>query len=171
MCTHHFSRDRHPYAIPGPCYALDVPTSTSAATLPCACNAVKKLSRLLGRGYDTALAEAGINVTQWAVMRCIGRHPGVPLSHIAQELELDRTSLYRAVSVMVRDGWLEVTGVDDARSRTARITQRGKRVLAKAASGWEGMQNRVIGQFGVEAYQSLLAELDRLAACVGEDVS
>jgi DNA-binding MarR family transcriptional regulator len=75
---------------------------------------VKKLSRLLGRAYDEALEGSGINITQLAVMRCIIRRAGEPLSRVAEELEMDRTSLYRAVAPMIRDGWIELTVGTDA---------------------------------------------------------
>ena len=59
----------------------------------CVCTTVKKLSRLLGRAYDEALEGSEINITQLAVMRCIIRRAGEPLCRVAEELEMDRTSL------------------------------------------------------------------------------
>jgi len=117
------------------------------------------------RNYDEALAGSGINITQLAVLRCVARRPGEPLSRVAEELEMDRTSLYRAIAPMLRDGWLKTTPGADARSRAAKLTRMGTRVLAKAGSRWDAIQCRLIGTFGEEAWAALVGELHRLAGC------
>src|SRR5499427_8859833 len=105
---------------------------TGNAPLPCACTSVKKLSRVLGRVYDAALAGSPMNVTQLAVLRCISRRKGEPLMHVAEELEMDRSSLYRALDAMLRDRWVEIAAGIDDRSRTAVITRKGHQLLKKA---------------------------------------
>ncbi|WP_371417117.1 MarR family winged helix-turn-helix transcriptional regulator [Granulicella sp. S156] len=141
-------------------YTSDAPGST-----PCACTTVKKLSRILGRTYDEALKSAGINITQLAVLGCISRREGEPLARVAHELEMDRTSLYRAIAPMIRDGWLVMAAGADARSRSATVTKRGRQILTKAAACWEDFQDRLIRSFGPSAYGSLMEQLNRLADC------
>jgi DNA-binding MarR family transcriptional regulator len=134
---------------------------------PCACTTVKKISRVLGRIYDARLAPSGINVTQFAVMRCISRHNGEPLARVAEELEMDRTSLYRAIAPMLRDGWITLAAGSDARSRSAMVTRKGVRVIAKASGEWDQIQNHLIGTFGRAEWRTLVAELQRLGECAG----
>lgn len=140
-------------------------TSNSPNAILCACTTVKKLARVLGRAYDDALAGTGINITQFAVMRCIVRRIGEPLSRVAEELEMDRTSLYRAIAPMIRDGWIEVMPGTDARSRAAKLTRKGSGLLAKAAVRWDSIQGGLIGCFGKDAWKVLAGELSRLADC------
>jgi DNA-binding MarR family transcriptional regulator len=78
---------------------------------------------------------------------------------------MDRTSLYRAIAPMLRDGWLVMAKGSDARSRSATITKKGRQILAKAATGWDDIQDRLIRSFGPSAYGSLMVELNRLADC------
>jgi DNA-binding MarR family transcriptional regulator len=78
---------------------------------------------------------------------------------------MDRTSLYRAIAPMIRDGWLVMAKGSDARSRSATITKKGRQILAKAAIGWDDIQDRLIRRFGPSAYGSLMVELHRLADC------
>jgi len=130
--------------------------------VPCACTSIKKLSRVLGRVYDAALAASPINVTQLAVMRCIARRPGEPLMHVAEELEMDRSSLYRALDPMVRDNWVKVAPGIDARSRTAVITSTGHRILKKAGEEWERVQTRVVDRFGRQEWSAFVANLEKL---------
>ena len=60
---------------------------------PCACAIVRRTARLLARTYDGALAGSGMNVTQFAVMRAVERHGNEPLSRVADDLAMERTSL------------------------------------------------------------------------------
>jgi DNA-binding MarR family transcriptional regulator len=115
--------------------------------------------------YDSALAGTGINITQFAVLRCIDRRVGEPLSHVAAELEMDRTSLYRAIAPMQRNGWIQLGQGKDARSRTAKVTKTGRNVLASAQVHWDEMQTRIIQNFGKSKWNSLIAEVHRLADC------
>ena len=73
----------------GPYYVEDVYTSNKPGPIPCACTTVKKLSRILGHAYDAALAGAGVNISQLAVMRCISSRNEEPLVRVAEEMELD----------------------------------------------------------------------------------
>jgi len=140
-------------------------TSNKPGTVPCACTTTKKLSRVLGRIYDDALAGSSINITQLAVIRCISRREGEPLARVAHELEMDRTSLYRAITPMIRDGWIVVTSGTDARSRSAKVSKKGKQIMMKAARGWDDIQGRLIKGFGASQYSTLMIELNRLAEC------
>ena len=92
---------------------------------PCACTSIKKLSRVLGRVYDAGLAGSPMNVTQLAVLRCLARRKGEALLHVADELEMDRSSLYRALDPMVRERWVVIAPGIDERSKTAVITRQG----------------------------------------------
>ena len=120
---------------------------------------------MLGRSYDAQLSTCGINITQLALLRCIDRRSGEPLTRIAEEMEMERTSLYRALAPMIREGWLVSMDGNDARSKTAKVTRKGLGVLAKANKSWKSIQRRVIGGFGDRAYAALLRELDRLSEC------
>ncbi|WP_338323441.1 MarR family winged helix-turn-helix transcriptional regulator [Granulicella sibirica] len=140
-------------------------SSNKPDSIPCTCTTVKKLSRVLGKSYDAALSEAGINITQLAVLRCISRRSGEPLSHVADELEMDRTSLYRAIAPMERDGWISIEDGNDARSRTAKLLRKGNSVLKKADKGWDEIQSKILGRFGKDEWLTLVSALNRLADC------
>jgi DNA-binding MarR family transcriptional regulator len=119
----------------------------------------------LGRAYDAEISSSGINITQLGVLRCLARRGGEPLVRIAEEMEMDRTSLYRALTPMIRDGWIAPS--EEPRFRTARVTKEGRRLLAQANKHWDKVQKRIIGRFGKNAYRELVSELHRLADCAG----
>lgn len=136
---------------------------------PCACTSIKKLSRVLGRVYDAALAGLPMNVTQLAVLRCIARRKGEPLLHVAEELEMDRSSLYRALNTMVREKWVLITSGMDARSCTAVITGKGHVLLKRAGQQWEKVQTRVIERFGRPEWTAFVANIEKLRVCAEGD--
>jgi hypothetical protein len=80
----------------------------AAIDLPCACTTLRKAARAISRIYDEALAGAGINVTQLAILRAIGRagDDGAPLSRLAENLVMDNTSLYRGLGPLIRSRWI-----------------------------------------------------------------
>ncbi len=136
----------------------------SSIPRPCACTTVRRASRLLARAFDVVLEPTGLNVTQLAVLRAIKRHPNEPLTRVAEDLCMDRTSLYRAVSRMQRDGWLTIAAGADARSRIAEFTTRGRRVFDAAELPWARVQTALIDRFGRDKWMALVSELERLSA-------
>jgi DNA-binding MarR family transcriptional regulator len=107
-----------------------------------------------------------MNVTQLAVMRAVLRHPDEPLSRVAADLAMDRTSLYRALGALHEQHWVSLNDGRDNRSRRASITKKGEAVLAQADLGWASTQSAIVDRFGREQWQAFVAELQRLAACV-----
>jgi hypothetical protein len=77
---------------------------------------------------------------------------------------MDRTSLYRAASRMQRDGWLKIAAGTDARSRTAELTGKGRRILDSADPPWGRVQIAIIERFGRARWTVLVSELQRLSA-------
>jgi DNA-binding MarR family transcriptional regulator len=141
-----------------------MPESTTVPR-PCACTTVRRVSRVLARAYDAALEPSGLNVTQLAVLRAVQRHTSEPLMRVAEDLCMDRTSLYRAVGPMQRDGWLTISPGSDARARAAQFTPKGLRVLEAADPAWGRMQTAIVERFGRDKWPALVAQLERLAEC------
>ena len=133
---------------------------------PCVCTSIKRVSRSLARAYDDALAPAGLNVTQLAVLRSTQRHDNAALTRIAEDLCMDRTSLYRAMRPLERDGWIKIQDGPDGRSRQARTTAVGARVLDAAAPRWNEMQHAIVRRFGVKAWGELVKDISRLSSCI-----
>jgi DNA-binding MarR family transcriptional regulator len=144
------------------------PNPRSAVARTCACSSVRKAARVLARHFDSALAGSGLNITQLAVLRAVLRHPHEPLTRVAEDLAMDRTSLYRALAAMEKQRWVTLGDGPDGRTRTAALTRGGEAVLSRADPGWSEAQGALIERFGAAQWQKFVAELDRLAACAGQ---
>ena len=145
---------------------MQAAVSTPEVPRPCACTTVRKASRTLARAYDEALHGCPLNVTQLALLRAIERRPGEPLNRVAEELSMDRSSVYRAIGTMARQGWVQGVEGKDARSRSAQITADGQGVLRDAAPLWEGVQRAVVERFGRDRWGALVSELQELQRTV-----
>jgi len=142
------------------------PSSSDNVPRPCACTTVRTASRLLARAYDSALQGVGLNVTQLATLRSIDRLSGKPLSQVADALSMDRTSVYRSVSTMERQGWVSVHDGPDGRSRSVTVEKPGRELLDRASQPWSSMQSAVVTQFGRRRWRALVAELQALSEVV-----
>jgi DNA-binding MarR family transcriptional regulator len=105
-------------------------------------------------------------VAQLGVLRAIGRgdKKGEPLSRLAETLVMDRTSLYRALSPMVRSGWLLIKDAPKGRAKIVQLSKAGIRATADAAEYWERAQIRVIGEFGVDRWATVQKAMTDLTA-------
>jgi DNA-binding MarR family transcriptional regulator len=137
-------------------------TGPLPADLPCACTTLRKASRAVARLYEGHLAEAGLSATQFAILRALERRDGGTgnLRPLADELVMERTSLYRAIAPLERDG-LVVTEADgsDARARRASLTEAGRARIAEALPHWRAAQHRFIEGFGADDYPGFIGEL------------
>ena len=138
---------------------------TDSIPRPCVCTSIRKAARVLARTYDGALAPAGMNVTQLAVMRALLRHPHEPLARVADDLAMDRTSLYRAIEALRKQRWVRLSDGNDSRSRSAAITRSGALALKRADPGWASTQSGIVARFGYREWQSFTSELQRLVDC------
>jgi DNA-binding MarR family transcriptional regulator len=128
-------------------------------TLACAGTTLRSAARAVSRGYDTALQDGDITVTQFAILRRVARAGEIPLSRLAERMVMDRTTLYRALAPMTREGWIHIEAAPSGRARLVRLAPAGVRRLSDSTGAWESAQTLLIQAFGVERWQALHAGL------------
>jgi DNA-binding MarR family transcriptional regulator len=103
----------------------------------------------VARVYEGALAKAGLTSTQFAVLRALERKGGtLPLTHLAEELVLERTSLYRAIAPLERDALVKVTATKDRRAKALRLTPACRKRIAAALPHWTKAHAAFVGGYG-----------------------
>ncbi|WP_157220304.1 MarR family winged helix-turn-helix transcriptional regulator [Flavisphingomonas formosensis] len=130
-------------------------------TASCVCTALKKASRAVSRCYDEALAGTQLTTAQFALIRNLARNGEMPLSRLAEAMVMDRTSLYRALEPLTREGWIAIAP-QAGRAKSAAVTPEGMAVMENATKAWESVQQMVIERLGMsrwEALQALLTEV------------
>ena len=99
-----------------------------------------------------------MTITQYAILKALDRVPDQPLSRLAEAMVMDRTTLYRAVAPMQREGWLHIES-GPGRSRIARMTEVGRTTMADAGPVWAAAQAAFLDSFGRQAWAQLAATL------------
>jgi DNA-binding MarR family transcriptional regulator len=128
----------------------------------CTCFRLRRLTRRVTAVYNRALAPTGMRVTQYSLLSNL-RHSGpLPLSVLAESLDLDRTTLSRNLRPLCDAGWIAVTGsADDARVRLVAITRQGEAHLQAARAHWRRAQEEVNATIGADELGRLHEMLDR----------
>jgi len=132
------------------------------AKIECACTNLKKAARVVGRAYDNALAPAGLNATQYAILINIRRYQPIEQARLAEHLSLERTTLYRCLAVMQKKGWLTTSETGSGVALELSLTARGEKVAKAAKARWEETQSRFVGLFGRKRWSEFVATLDEI---------
>jgi DNA-binding MarR family transcriptional regulator len=135
----------------------------TSADVGCACTALRKASRAITRMYDEALSDIGMSTVQFSILRNLSRHDELPLMQLADLLVMERTTLYRALTPLERQGWVLVAE-GKGRAKTAVLTEQGRRTLLAATPAWESAQRKILDAFGLKDWTTLEGSLARLVS-------
>jgi DNA-binding MarR family transcriptional regulator len=145
--------------------AADQVTRVCAAVVAdCACEGLRRAARAVSKVYAGALAGLGLTATQLAILVATQLHGPVPLSRLAEGLGLDRTSLYRAVRPLERNGYLQTLAGRTERERFATVTAKGERLLQEALPIWESTQQRFIDALGARTWLTVSSAMKKVLA-------
>ena len=114
----------------------------------CLCTKLRRVSRLVTGLYDHELAVVGLKVTQFSLLRTILRlgesgSGDTSITNIAKASGHDRSTLGRNLRVMEKSGWIKFGASGDMREKSIIVTQKGKRIIAKAIPLWERAQTKM----------------------------
>jgi DNA-binding MarR family transcriptional regulator len=128
----------------------------------CTCFKLRRLTRRVTAVYNRALAPTGMRVTQYSVLSNLRRAGPLPLSVLADSLDMDRTTLSRNLKHLADAGWLAVVGSPhDARVRLIELTRAGAARLDVARAHWKRAQEEVNQTIGRADLGQLHELLDR----------
>ncbi|MFI5228801.1 MAG: MarR family winged helix-turn-helix transcriptional regulator [Gemmatimonadales bacterium] len=131
---------------------------TPAASI-CAAGTLRRATRSVARLYDGHLARAGLTTTQFSLLVALERRrEPTPLTELAAEQVFERTSLYRALTPLEREGLVAFTA-GEGRSKEVHLTAKGTRRVAEARPHWQNAQDAFLAQFGRSAWGGLAKQL------------
>lgn len=134
----------------------------------CACGSLRRTTRAIARFYDAQLSRANLTVTQFGILLRPGRKGRVPLSWIAEDMVMERTSLYRAIEPLKRRGLVRTVPGADRRQKELELTAAGRRTLRLAEGIWEETQRRFVEAYGPERWGQLAGLLDSVHQTLDE---
>ena len=134
--------------------------SMSAGT--CTCGELRKAARAITLLYDNAFKSSGLLSTQFNVLQAIYNIDSIRISDLANKLGMDRTTLTRNLSVLERQGFIEISQGKDHRTRIVTATQKGRSTVAKTILLWNEVQHKVKQEMGESSWHELMQNLDQL---------
>ena len=139
---------------------MRVPTRFMARS--CYCAVLRTASRKLTAFYDAALAPIGITLAQLRLLRVIERIGAVSLTELADQTELDRSTIGRNVRVLQRGRLVQQVPSTDRREAAIDLTDVGRDVLCRSAPLWSDAQCAVEAKLGTETAVHLRTLLETL---------
>ncbi|ATB32339.1 MarR family winged helix-turn-helix transcriptional regulator [Melittangium boletus] len=127
--------------------------------IQCVCTNLKMASRVVGRAYDLALEESGVNVIQYSILINVSRYQPISQMRLAEHLEMERTTLYRALDILEKKGLVASESNGEGVAKVVRLTARGTDVTSAAARKWNLMHEGFLSKFGPRRLKELNALL------------
>jgi DNA-binding MarR family transcriptional regulator len=132
----------------------------------CSVANLRKASRAVTQLFDEAFRPLDLHSTQFTLLVALAVAGAAPITPLARELAMDRTTLARNLHPLERQALVEVTRGEDQRTRIVRLTRKGRAAVAQAIPLWEQAQKVVVEQLGQERWSLLLGDLSSLVSMV-----
>jgi len=127
----------------------------------CTCGELRRAARAVTLLYDKAFESSGLLSTQLGVLHTIYNSASITISQLGGELGIDRTTLTRNLSVLERQGLINISSGKDHRTRIITITSKGTNSIANAIPLWNEIQRKVKQQMGEKAWHELIQSLSQ----------
>ena len=114
------------------------------ATRQCVCTAARRRSRDLTRAFEKAMRGSGVRGTQFTLLATLVQTGPIPTTRLAEFQGLERTTLTRNLSRLVRDGFVQIQEGEDRRVRKVAITAAGEEAARRAFPFWRKAQDAAL---------------------------
>ena len=84
-------------------------------------------------------------------------------------MAMDRTTLTRNLSPLLKKGLVKVSVGSDRRARPIQITPKGKSALEKALPYWEKAQAHILDTLGADKWDAMMRGLHQISMIVEEN--
>jgi len=130
--------------------------------LPCACQNLRRLSRIVTRIYDEELRQAGLEITQFGLLTALATAGEVNQKRLSAGFAMDSTTLTRTLGLLRKQGWVRARRGKDGRERLFSLTGAGKRQMAMAQQHWERAERRLRKELGDAGWKNMKETVFRM---------
>jgi DNA-binding MarR family transcriptional regulator len=123
---------------------------------------LQRTTRRLMRDFELAAKTAGMTAPQFTTLSLIAGFGEITITHLADRLGTDRTTMTRNLDLLARKGWVTEAEAEDARLRILKLTKAGEAKLAAALPVWTAFQNGLVKNIGAETAKDLLTTLKKI---------
>jgi DNA-binding MarR family transcriptional regulator len=142
--------------------ALEKRPAAALFDLPCACQNLRRVTRVVTRIYDQELRKAGLEITQFGLLTALALTDEATQKRLSVGFAMDSTTLTRTLGLLLKQGWVRVRRGKDRRERLFRLTPAGKRRMAEAQPYWERAEQRLRKELGEGGWKSMRQTLSRI---------
>ena len=125
----------------------------------CACFDLRRATRAVSRMYDNFLRDAGLNITQFSLLRLICVEKELSISTLGRYMVMDRTSITRALAPLERDGLINSRPGADKRIRIVSLTKKGFKLVDDAEPKWRRAQEALMEAIGADRWSAMRSVL------------
>src|SRR5215471_859699 len=123
--------------------------------LPCACQNLRRVTRVVTRIYDQELRKAGLEITHFSLLTALAKTGGANQKTLSAGLAMDSTTLTRTLRLLLKQGWIRVRPGEDRRERMFSLTAAGTQKMAEAQPHWEQAEKRLRQRLGDAVWKSM----------------
>ena len=142
--------------------------SNALFALPCSCQNLRRVTRLVTRIYDQELRKAGIEITQYGLLTALAIVGEANQKALSAGFAMDSTTLTRTLALLRKQGWIRVRPGKDKRERVFRLTQAGKRQIAAAQPHWQAAEHRLRKTLGPVDWKQMETTVARVTSAAAE---
>jgi DNA-binding MarR family transcriptional regulator len=121
----------------------------------CACFDLRRATRAVSRMYDEFLRDAGLNITQFSMLRLICAEKKLSISTLSRYMVMERTSITRAIAPLERDGLIHSRPGTDKRIRVVSVSNKGRRLVEDAEPKWRQAQEALLDTIGEDRWRAM----------------
>ena len=121
-------------------------------------------ARAMTRRYDAQLQRFGVSVVQFSVLMVLRQGQQEPVSHMAERIAMDRTTLIRNLELLTRKGLVAAAPATKGNGRSFTLSAEGKRLAEELVPHWQAAQAEVRGLLEDPELKHLLPALRALTA-------
>jgi DNA-binding MarR family transcriptional regulator len=142
--------------------ALEEQSADALFALPCACQSLRRLSRVVTRIYDQELRRAGLEITQFGLLTALAAVGEANQKRLSAGLAMDSTTLTRTLGLLRKQGWVHVRHGKDRRERLFSLTKAGERQMTTAQPHWERAERRLRKELGEVGWKTMKQTVSRM---------
>jgi DNA-binding MarR family transcriptional regulator len=140
----------------------DADRTNALFLLPCACQSLRRLTRLVTRIYDQELRQADIEITQFGLLTALAMVGEANQKALSAGFAMDSTTLTRTLALLRKRGWIHSRPGRDRRERIFRLTEAGKAQIGAARQHWQAAEHRLRRVLGPVAWKQMQATVTRV---------
>jgi DNA-binding MarR family transcriptional regulator len=123
---------------------------------------LRKTERLVTRHYDSYLADAGVTAVQLPLLAIIAAAEEPTFRLLSEQMELDRSTLSRNLSLLEREGLLEIGPSSGPKPGRLSLTRKGRGARAKASRRWNEAHQALMDAVSADELKGGLSFLKHL---------